>query len=683
MGFLKIHEYPLLRLLLPMLGGILFSELTLYTILNTNTLLFLIIVLILLLIILQYLSKKSSLFISGFGVVVPLLSFLIGCFNTLLHAPKSSVGYKIEYHLATIQSDPIFKPENNTFQYDVEIHDSLINFKVKVFQRVENDSISLQYGDLILISGSITKPESVSNSYVFDYGKYLRRNGYEGTLFLNKTAYPILLESYYKKGIIPNLRYLRLRMKNIVLDSSLSSDSKALVIALLFGSKEFIHDKMKNSFSAVGVSHVLALSGLHVGFIYSVLSLFIGLFFFYSKNRRRYSLIIGIFILWLFALFTGASPSVIRATLFFTIYAFGYLLKRRIYGVQVLINTAFIMLLINPYWLFDLGFQFSFCAVLSIIKFAPIINKLYTPKSLIGHYIYNLCNMSISAQLGTLPLILYYFGYFPLYFLFANLIVIPLITSILYLSIGFIALETVVPQLNVIKGILDFLSLCLVRTVDWLALNTSPSRNQYIGVFSFIVIYVILIQVYYLLKKVSFQRIICFQLSCVMLLFPSVLKNYNDKNGVYISAINGNLLIHQINQSTGSIVSSTPHLTFGKIDSTFHQYWIVNGFKPPKRVCYSPCHDKDIYVEDEIIFLQSGESIYVPKKNKRFNLEVDYVYLNNRNINSCNLKDLKFKTLICHNNISSNLKNELKLFSKAKNIEIIDLQDKAYLTLLP
>lgn len=666
-----------------MLGGILFSELTLHTILNTNTLFFLIIALILLLIALQALSKKSTAFIYAFGVVVPLLSFLIGCFNSLLHAPKSSIGYKTEYHLATIQSDPVFKSENSTLQYDVVIHDHLINFKVKVFQRVQNDSISLQYGDLILMSGSITKPESISNSYVFDYGRYLRRNGYTGTLFLNKTASPILLESYYKKGVIPSLRYLRLRMKNKVLDSSLSSDSKALVIALLFGSKEFIHDKMKNSFSAVGVSHVLALSGLHVGFIYSVLSLFLGALLFYSKNRRRLSLIIGVFILWIFALFTGASPSVVRATLFFTIYAFGYLLKRRTYGVQVLINTAFIMLLINPYWLFDLGFQFSFCAVLSIIKFAPIINKLYTPKSLVGRYIYNLCNMSISAQLGTLPLILYYFGYFPLYFLFANLIVIPLITLILYLGIGFMALETIVPQLNVIKSILDFLSSCLVQAVDWLALTASPSKNQYIGLLSFIVIYIILIQLYYLLKKVSFKRIICFQLSCLMLLVPSVLENYNDKNGVYISAINGNLLIHQVNQSKGSIVSSTPYLTFGKIDSTFHQYWIVNGFKPPKEVYYSPYHDHDIYVENEIIFLQSGESIYIPKKNKHFDLDVDYVYLNSRNINSCNLNDLKFKTLICHNSISTNLKNELKLFSKAKNIEIIDLQDKAYLTLLP
>lgn len=146
-----------------------------------------------------------------------------------------------------------------------------------------------------------------------------------------------------------------------------------------------------------------------------------------------------VLMLWGFAFLAGLSASVVRAVTMFTIYTLASVVsEERFSGFSALSLAAFLMLLYQPMYLFDISFQLSFVAVFSILLFYPLLSRLLHPRSKIVKYIWNILSLSMAAQLGTLPFVLYYFGAFPAYFLLANLVVAPL--SICILSITLLAL---------------------------------------------------------------------------------------------------------------------------------------------------------------------------------------------------------------------------------------------------
>ncbi|MBM3411855.1 MAG: ComEC family competence protein [Bacteroidetes bacterium] len=239
----------------------------------------------------------------------------------------------------------------------------------------------------------------------------------------------------------------------LLLDSTIQDPQSAgLAAALLIGYRQHLDPILQESYSKTGVVHIIAISGMHLALLGWLLQFFVGPF---EKNKigRWLSQLLVIPIIWLFTLLAGASPSVLRAALAFTIVSIGKMIGRKPSSLNTLAAAGFLLLVIQPYWLWDLGFQLSFVAVLSILLFAkPIQDTLPTPYSLLK-LLTTLISVTLAAQILTTPFTLFYFQQFPLGFLLSNLIAVPLSSYILYVLV-FLLITANIPFLNKAIGIL-------------------------------------------------------------------------------------------------------------------------------------------------------------------------------------------------------------------------------------
>lgn len=236
--------------------------------------------------------------------------------------------------------------------------------------------------------------------------------------------------------------------------SGLSDDQYAIVAAMALGDKSALTHELKDTYSKTGASHILALSGLHLGIIYALLSMLV--------VGRRWQMVTQVAIIlsiWAFVFLVGMSASVVRSAVMLTVYALLALGHRQKMSVNTLAFTAIVMLLISPQALFDVGFQMSFMAVFSILLFVPLFYRPFSAEYLMTHRVVNwlwgMMAVSIAAQIGVAPLIAYYFGRFSCYFLLTNFIVIPAATLILYLSLGTLLIPSIGVFLAAIVGLLN------------------------------------------------------------------------------------------------------------------------------------------------------------------------------------------------------------------------------------
>jgi competence protein ComEC len=203
------------------------------------------------------------------------------------------------------------------------------------------------------------------------------------------------------------------------LEHYLEGDALALGLALSLGDKHLLSSELRTSFVNAGAMHVLAVSGLHVGILLMLLN---GVFYTIPFLRRKNAyLFVSVAVLWCFAFVTGLSPSVFRAVLMFTILAFGQLRGAQFFSLNSLLVSALFLLFINPFYLFDIGFQLSYLAMLGIVFFYQPIRAIFSPKSRVASYLWDGTAIGIAAQIGTIPISLYYFHQFPNYFVFTNL----------------------------------------------------------------------------------------------------------------------------------------------------------------------------------------------------------------------------------------------------------------------
>ena len=226
----------------------------------------------------------------------------------------------------------------------------------------------------------------------------------------------------------------RAKLLDRLSESGVDGSVYAVVAAMTLGDKSQLTKELRDTYAVSGASHILALSGLHLGIIYTLLSLLL--------SRRRWQVISQVVIIvciWLFVFLVGMSASVVRSAVMITVYALLSLGHRDKMSVNTLAFAAIVMLLFNPKSLFDVGFQLSFMAVLAILLFYPLFESVWSQQFLLGHrlfrWLWTTLAVSCAAQIGVAPLIAYYFGRFSCYFLLTNLVVVPAATLILYLSL--------------------------------------------------------------------------------------------------------------------------------------------------------------------------------------------------------------------------------------------------------
>ena len=256
--------------------------------------------------------------------------------------------------------------------------------------------------------------------------------------------------------------------------SGLSDDQYAVVAAMALGDKSALTHELKDTYSKTGASHILALSGLHLGIIYALLSMLV--------VGRRWQLMTQVAIIlsiWAFVFLVGMSASVVRSAVMLTVYALLAIGHRQKMSVNTLAFTAIIMLLISPQALFDVGFQMSFMAVFAILLFVPLFYRPFSAEYLMTHriisWLWGMIAVSIAAQIGVAPLIAYYFGRFSCYFLLTNFIVIPAASIILYLSLATLLIHSIGVVLAGIVGLLNTTLLYIATIPDATIEGLHPS----------------------------------------------------------------------------------------------------------------------------------------------------------------------------------------------------------------
>ncbi len=276
--------------------------------------------------------------------------------------------------------------------------------------------------------------------------------------FISRDCWHLGGDGFSHLSNIQRLRLRALQWRSTLVQRIISpdddSDAQAVLVAMVLGDKSELSKELRATYSATGASHILALSGLHLGIIYLLLTQL-------TLGRRRLWLtqvpvVLGI---WAFALITGLSTSVVRAAMMISLYAVFSLGGRRQSPLGVLSFTAIIMLLFNSDSLYDIGFQLSFMAMLGILIFVPLFERMVSIRWLMEHrvvkWLMAMMTMSVAAQLTTAPLVAYHFGRFSTYFLLTNLLAIPIATLILYVAVATLIVPAIAGVLGWLAGVLN------------------------------------------------------------------------------------------------------------------------------------------------------------------------------------------------------------------------------------
>jgi len=304
------------------------------------------------------------------------------------------------------------------------------NAQIICYFQKDSNALQLNFGDQIIATAFVGKIKNSGNPFEFDYKKYLQYKEIYYQTYIKSSNYTVLAHEKSNK-LWQYSHKARQSLLNIYKKQNISGDEFAVLSALTLGFKNDLTPELKESFSASGAMHILAVSGLHVGIIFIVLC---KMLFFLQKNKygKIIQSIIIIVVLFSYAFITGFSDSVFRATTMFAFVSLGRMFKRQINIYNTISASAFILLIINPYSIMNVGFQLSYAAVISIVFFQAKIYAWFSFKHKILDYIWQLISVAIAAQIGTFPITIHYFNQFPLYFILSNIIIIPIAIIIIY-----------------------------------------------------------------------------------------------------------------------------------------------------------------------------------------------------------------------------------------------------------
>ncbi|MGI5975418.1 MAG: ComEC/Rec2 family competence protein [Paludibacter sp.] len=404
-----------------------------------------------------------------FGAGIFILLFLWG-FQLAKSAHQKSIFPYINtkaVFVGTLSETPVEKSNSLTCKLHVtSMYDSInfvkINATAILYIEKDNRAKSLKKGDRLLFRTTFQRPPRPLNPESFDYATFLQRKGISATAYVSSQEW-LRTGNHQRLSLTSLAEASRNYLLQLYRKIELSKNEMAVLSALTLGYKDELEPELREDFSYAGVMHILAVSGLHIGVIYMMLQLIFSMAFRRAKSKIL-STLFTLCALWLYAFMTGLPPSVIRATTMFSLVAIGTALNRKSQIYNTISVSAFIILPGNPNLLFDVGFQLSYTAVIGIVYFQPKINSLFKVKNQKLKWLTDSMAVSLAAQVGTLPLTLYYFHQFPNYFLITNIIVIPLASWIIYLAVGFLILSPL-PFLAAIPAFILKHSLWLLNTI--------------------------------------------------------------------------------------------------------------------------------------------------------------------------------------------------------------------------
>ncbi|HRI27451.1 MAG TPA: ComEC/Rec2 family competence protein [Chitinophagales bacterium] len=439
------EEVPFLRLLLPLLAGI---GLAIWLPQQINLLLVAALLLWLLMAALhnwkKWRQQYRSQWIFGFmlSVLLMLLGYILVQQNRQINHPNHFSRFLTDssFVLLQVNEPPIAKPKSLKATVRVlQVHNGteVVHTVGNALVYFEKDTVfnQLKYGNVLLAKTDLKEVLPPKNPGEFNFKRYLSYQQLYHQAYLKAHSCQILpvSKAHPLYAFVYQLRSYLINAINTYLKAP---DEQGVAAALLLGYTHFLKDELQQTYSHTGTIHVLAVSGLHVGIIYLFLN---GIFSFLDKRGKKGLLFktgLIIAIIWLYAMLVGLPPSVSRAAGMFTLFAMAQVFGRHTNFYNILATAAFLMLLYDPFLVTRIGFQLSYIAVAGIVFYQPLIYSWFNISNKFLDKIWQVSSVTLAAQLATLPLILYYFAQFPTYFLFANLLTVPLAGVLL--PLGFI-----------------------------------------------------------------------------------------------------------------------------------------------------------------------------------------------------------------------------------------------------
>ncbi len=423
-----------------------------------------------------YFQKKriSNVFQGTFGIVFLVISgYLFSHFNIEKNSIRHFSHQLNKAQYLEVNTTSLVEEKTNVWKTIGQVNALIINGKRKlcngqILVNIDNQTTEKpQYGDVFVVKNSCKIIEPPKNPHEFDYKRFLTLQNVDFSVYC--TGYDIQKIDYHPNYIIEKIAFQTNRFADSVLTHYLiSKRSHGLAIAMILGTRDEIDFEQMQAFSASGAIHVLSVSGLHVGVIYLVLFWIFG---FLTKKDKwgNISLFIIVFsILWFYALLTGLSAPVLRSTIMFSLFLIGKIWNKNNNNLNTLFFSAFCLLIWKPYFLFNVGFQLSYLAVLGMILFQPIMVKWIEidKKISLTNYcldkLWKITTVAVSAQLATFPITIYYFHQFPNYFLIVNPPIILLSSVILIYGLAYLLIAKLLIVFQLFK-LLDWLSFPL----DW------------------------------------------------------------------------------------------------------------------------------------------------------------------------------------------------------------------------
>jgi competence protein ComEC len=432
-------EAPFLRLIIPLILGIIAQW---YLQLSINVSLIVFACSIILYVSFQ-LSKRFIQFKLYWlnGIFINTFLFLIGAFLTYYSDISQHPNHINNYYkngdviIATLQ-EPLSEKEKSfkalaSVDYVLK-NDTFHTVKSSILLYFKKDSSlpQLGYGSQVIFTKILQPIKNSGNPGAFDYQRYCAFQGIYYQSFL-KTSDFVVMKEKNENAIKKFLFAAQEKTASVFQKYIPGNKEKGFAEALLIGYKDDLDKNLVQSYTNTGVVHIIAISGMQLALIYGFLII---IFKPFQKIRLVGFLkpIVIITMLWLFSLMSGASASVLRAAVMLTCIVIGESFSKKASIYNNLAASAFLLLCYNPFWLWDVGFQLSYTAVLSIVIFMkPIYNLIYIQNKMLG-FVWQLTAVTLAAQILTTPISIFHFHQFPNYFLLTNLVAVPLSSIILF-----------------------------------------------------------------------------------------------------------------------------------------------------------------------------------------------------------------------------------------------------------
>ncbi|PWA04106.1 competence protein ComEC [Flavobacterium psychrotolerans] len=470
---MKVMQFPLAKITIGFVLGIMLSF---YEKPNPETAFLLLIVSFIAFWATYFFSKKDFTQKIYFGTTLYTLSFLIGVTTQVTHTDYFKKNNYI--HLVTeSEKDHLVEVVLREKLKSTSFSDRYIAIVKRLDNKERTGKIlinfyrspvntKLKIGTNIQIKGAIIKHKPINNPDQFDYGNYLIQKSIFAQMYVD--AYDIKISSKIDTDFWFYSDWLRNRILTNLKESGFANDELHVVAALILGQQQDISPEILHDYQFAGAIHILSVSGLHIGFIVLFINFLLKPL---PKNKfgSYLKLSIILFSLWGFAFLAGLSPSVVRSVTMFSFVAVGMHLKRKTNVYHTLLASIFFILLFQPSFLFDVGFQLSYVALFFILWLQPLLSGIWTPKNKIQSYFWDILTVSFAAQIGAFPLSIYYFHQFPGLFFITNLIILPGLGIIMALGVFLMVLAALGYIPLVLSKMLEWSIYILNKTINWVA----------------------------------------------------------------------------------------------------------------------------------------------------------------------------------------------------------------------